>query len=149
MFSNLPTFLWNLKGGDDCQSTALRMHFIFLMNNSAENPVTQSRTYSWYIRSPWEFPLKRFITSASLTVCVTHTSDNKLCSDLMLQSVALSITGIKESDHYDFQNLIPTTERQVHCLLHVTVNLPPGRACRFTEEFSRVCLFVCFPEPTY
>lgn len=149
VFSNLPSFLWILKGGDDCHGTALRMHFIFLVNNSAENPVTQSRTYSWYMRSPWELPLKRFITFASLTLCVAHMSDNKLCLGLMLQSLSLSITGIKESDHYDFQSLIHTMERQVHCLFHVTINLAPGRACRFTEEFSGVCLFVCYPEPTY
>lgn len=149
VFSNLPSFLWNLKGGDDCHGTALRMHFIFLVNNSAENPVTQSWSYSWYIRNPWELPLKGFITFVSLAVSVAHRSDNKHCLDLMLQSISLNITGIKESDHYDFQSLIQTTERQVHCLLDVTINIPPGRAYRFTEAFSRVCLFACFPEPTY
>lgn len=127
----------------------LEFYFIFLVNNSAENPVTQSRNYLWYLRSPWELPLKGFITFASLSVCVAHTSDNKHCLDLMLQSISLSMTGIKELDHYDFQSLIHTTERRVHCLLHVTINFPPGRACRFTEVFSGVCLFACFPEPTY
>lgn len=141
MFSNLPFFLWNLKGSDNCHGTALGMHFIFLVNNSAENTVTQCMTYLWYIRSPWELSLKGFVTFASLNVGVTYTNDNKHSLDLMLQSISLSITGIKESDYYDFQSLIHTTERQVHCLLHVTINLPPGRACRFTEVFSRVYLF--------
>lgn len=89
-FSLKPT-----KGGDDCHSTALRTHFIFLVSNSAENPITQSRTCSWYIRSPWELPLKGFITFASLTVCVAQRSDNEPCLVLMLQSISLSITGIK------------------------------------------------------
>lgn len=142
-------FLWNLKGGDDCHGKALRMCFIFFENNSAENPVTQSRSYSWYIRNPWELPLKGFITFVSLTVSVVHRSDNRHCLDLMLQSISLNITGNKELDHYDFQSLIHRTERQVHCLLHVTINIPPGRAYRFTEAFSRVGLFVYFPEPTY
>lgn len=40
--SNLPPFLSDLKGSEDCQSTTLRTSFIFLVTNFTKNPVIQS-----------------------------------------------------------------------------------------------------------
>lgn len=126
------------------QSTALRIHFIYLVINLAENPLTQSMTYLWYVKSPWKLPLKGFITFASLTVCVAHMSDGKRCLDLMLRSISLSITDIRGIRCFWFpKSHSHLWERSSFAFLMWLLISLPGRACILAEKFCRVGVFVC------